>query len=329
MRLWCNEIKAALLRRQHDPGQPQTYRVIQATACPVDSPSTWLSWWEGETVPRPSHIAAAEKLVPRSSELLDITERRTAICRHLFALDVLNTKFRMAGRPSDYRRAGAERLIAGLNEAWGSFLDTAAPRRATRLDVFNELGQSAESLLRGCIIPDIQVAWARRFGGNLVRWKLPQEAVFEHSWLEPLSIFRFLAMLAVWACLEDPKLYELWALDLASATLIVRSLVESAGLRRPTFPTLRMGSAGGMHLMATTVFCAPSSLLGQPETLDIARNVYGDPAEKALENLRTARDHYYAAFAKLGIPETAVRALNGTHWEKTWDGAFTTARARI
>jgi hypothetical protein len=323
-------MKCILLQQEHDPAQPQTYRVIQATASPVDSPSTWLSWWDGAAVPRPSHIASAEKLAHRSGELLDVNERRTCLCRHFVALDVLNTKFRLTGRPEDHRRAQAERLIAGLNEAWSSFLETSAsPGRERRLDVLNELGHSADTLFDRCEIPNDRVAWAQKFGGNLARWALPSDAVFQHSWLEPLSIFRFLAMLAAWECLEDRKLIELWAIDLASATLAVRTLVESAGLRRPRFPTLRMGFAGAMHLIASSAFCAPRFVLDQPETLNVARNVYGDQAEIALGNLRTARDSYYDAFSRLGISESALRALNGTHWEKTWDGAFGAARARI
>ena len=38
---------------------------------------------------------------------------------------------------------------------------------------------------------------------------------------------------------------------------------------------------------------------------------------------------YYSAFAEIGISEKGLRALNGTHWEKTWDGAFSAARAKI
>ena len=170
MRAWCNQIKAALLQEEHDPTRPQTYRVIQATACPVDSPSTWLSWWEGAAIPRPSHIATAEKLAPHSSELLDITERRTCLSRHLSALDVLNTKFRMAGGAEDYRRTQAERLIAGLNEAWSSFLETSVPRRKPS-DVLNELGHSADCLFGDSCTVDS--SWAEKFGGNPARWALP------------------------------------------------------------------------------------------------------------------------------------------------------------
>src|SRR5262249_28696891 len=101
--------------------------------------------------------------------------------------------------------------------------------------------------------------FVRRGSGNRARWALPPEAVYEHSWLEPLSIFRFLARLAGSECLQHPALIDLWAVDLASAALAVRTLVESAGLRRPLHATIRMGLSGGMHLIATTTFSAPRS----------------------------------------------------------------------
>jgi len=90
-----------------------------------------------------------------------------------------------------------------------------------------------------------------------------------------------------------------------------------------------MGLAGGMHLIATTTFSAPRSLLDQPETLRIARTVYGDKAETAIVNLHAAQNSHYGAFTEIGVSEVGLRALNGTHWEKTWDGAFSAARAKI
>ena len=329
MRGWCNQIKSRLLGQEHDPEQPQTYRVTQSVGCPIDSPSTWLSWWEGKAVPRPRHITAAELVAPGSSKLLELTEMQTALCRHLIALDVINTRFRITGRPSHYRREQAERLLVGLNEAWISFLDTAPPRPTNPFNVVNQVGESAESLLAGWEIEPDQVVLAQKFGGNFARWVLPHEAVAQHSWLEPLSIFRFLSMLAVSEALEHPKLRGMWALDLATATLVVRTLIETADLRRPRFTTIRMGHSGGMHLMASGVFIGPRYLLDRPTSRNIACNVYGEHGELALANLRAARDSYYNAFAALGISETALRALNGTHWDKTWDGAFSAPRAKI
>jgi hypothetical protein len=70
-------------------------------------------------------------------------------------------------------------------------------------------------------------------------------------------------------------------------------------------------------------------MLDFPEAVNMALKIYGDQGEVALANLRAARDTYYGAFAALGIPETALRDLNGTHWDKTWDGAFSVPRGRI
>ena len=193
----------------------------------------------------------------------------------------------------------------------------------------NQLGESPESLLHGCEIDPDRARWARRFGGNFARWVLPHEAVSQHSWLEPLSIFRFLSMLAISNSLDHPKLLEMWALDLASATLVVRTLIETADLRRPRFTSIRMGHSGGMHLLASGVFIGPRYMLDRPAGRNVARNVYGEHGDLALTNLHAARDCYYNAFAALGISEKALRALNGTHWEKTWDGAFSAPRARM
>lgn len=329
MRAWCNQIKATLLREASDPAQPQTYLVIQSPACPIDSQSTWLSWWEGEAIPRPSHIAAAEKLVPRSSELLELAETRTHLSRQFLALDILNTKFRVTGRPSDHRRAQARRLLTGLNDAWASFLDVQDPPSTSRYNVVNQLGHSAAELLAGYVVPADQLPRNVDLGENPVRWLLPPEAVLEHCWLEPVSILRFLAMLAGSDCLKHPKLVELWAVDFASAALTVRTLIETGGRYPTPFTLLRMGFTAPMYMLATDAFIAPRYQLDQANTLDVARLVYGDQAEKALANLHLARDTYYDVFASLGISETALRALNGTHWEKTWDGAFSAARARL
>ena len=47
------------------------------------------------------------------------------------------------------------------------------------------------------------------------------------------------------------------------------------------------------------------------------------------ERLREARWAYYGAFSRWGIPERAIRSLNADAGKKTWDGAFSAARARI
>ena len=254
---------------------------------------------------------------------------RTSVSRHLLALDIVTTMFRSAGRPSDHRREQAERLLRGLNEAWVSFLDTFPPAKTNRYHALNQIGHTAESLLGHRELQPDQRVWAQRFGGNLARWALPPEALLEHSWLEPLSIFRFLAMCATSDQLTHPKLVELWAHDLASATMVVRTLMEIAELRRPRFAILRMGIAGGLHLLATTTFTAPRDALDRRSTRNTACNVYGEAADLALTNLCAARESYFSGFASLGISERALRALNSTHREKTWDAAFAAARAKL
>src|SRR5205807_886071 len=197
MRAWCNQIKATLLGPEHDPGHPQTYRVIQAAGCPINNASTWLSWWGGNAIPRPTHVAAADRVATGSAHLLELADIRTPLSRHLYALDILTTKFRVSGSPRDYRETQAERLLDGLNDAWASFLDTSPPASASRFNVLNQLGYTAESLVGEFELWPEQQSTAERFGGNLIRWVLPADVVMQHNWLEPLSIFRFLAMLAV------------------------------------------------------------------------------------------------------------------------------------
>jgi hypothetical protein len=192
-----------------------------------------------------------------------------------------------------------------------------------------QIGESTDAILGNWAFNPDQARRVQRFGGNIARWILPPEAVSEHSWLEPLSIFRFLSMLALFDSLDHPKLQEMWALDLASATLVIRTLIETADLRRPRFASIRMGHSGGLHLMSTAAFFTPPHMLDYPEAMNMAVNVYGDHGQTALANLHVARDTYYRAFAGLGIPEASLRALNGTHWDKTWDGAFCAPRAKV
>jgi hypothetical protein len=63
--------------------------------------------------------------------------------------------------------------------------------------------------------------------------------------------------------------------------------------------------------------------------LELAALLDAGQVPQICERLRAARCAYYGAFAVLGIPVRAIRALNAHHGKKTWDGAFSTARARI
>jgi hypothetical protein len=92
MRAWCNELKSALLGSIHDPSEPQTYRVIQQPHCPISNASTWLTWWSGEAVPRPRHVAAAAQIAPGSAHLLDLHDLQTPLQRNLYAIDLLRRR---------------------------------------------------------------------------------------------------------------------------------------------------------------------------------------------------------------------------------------------
>lgn len=329
MRTWCNQLKSVLLGAAHDPGLSQGYRVVQTADCPIDSPATWTSWWEGEAVPRPTHIAAANLISPGSAELLDLTEMRTPISRHFLALDIVNTLFRRTGRPSDYRREQANRLLHGLNDAWVSFLDTSPPGKKNCYNVENQIGDSVLTLLGTVELTIDQFIALDRLGTNPGRWAMPSEALLEYNWLEPLSIFRFLVRLAGSNKLSHPKLLEMWAHDLATATMLVRTLAEVTDRRLPQFPLIRMGATGAMYILATMTFSTPPNMVASDDAYGIAFNLFAGDAELALANLHTARACYYGAFTDRGISERALRSLNGTNWEKTWDGAFAAARARL
>jgi hypothetical protein len=330
MRAWCNQMKATLLGSEHDPDHPQTYRVIQSAECPIDSASTWLTWWEGTAIPRPTQVTAAERLTPGSSSLLELEELRTPLSRHLYALDVLTTKFRTEGTTREYRETHTARLLDGLNDAWGSFLDTSPPSRNSQFNVQNQIGLSAESLIGEFELWPEQQRLVKRLGGNPIRWALPQDVVMQHNWLEPLSIFRFLSLLAGCEGITHPKLIELWALDLASAEMAVRALTETPSLRRPRWPIIRMVMTGGMHLMASYTFSSPPETLLSELARNTAYNTYGPAAaELALTNLQSVRSSYFAVFASLGIAESAIRRINAIHLDKTWDDQFSIPRKRL
>ena len=191
MRAWCNRIKSALLGNAHDPTRAQTYKVVQSAQCPIDNASTWLTWWSGDAIPRPSHVRAAERLAPESGTLLELSEMATPLLRHLVALDILNTKFRQAGRPSEFQRAQSELLLTCLNGAWSPFLSARPVGTASRFTLERQIGVDGLALRHPVRVDAAGVEWIWE-GGNALRLALPQSALLEHSWLEPMSIFRFL-----------------------------------------------------------------------------------------------------------------------------------------
>jgi hypothetical protein len=326
MRAWCNRIKSALLGKDLDLKRPQTYRVIQSANCPIDNASTWLTWWAGDAVPRPGHVRAAERLAPESSDLLDLSGLSTPPLRHLVALDILNTKFRQAGRPSEFQRTQSELLLTALNNAWAPFLSARPVGTATRFNLVRQIGANGAELRNPVRVGFAGLDWIRE-GGNLHRFAIPRSARMEYSWLEPMSIFRFLGSLTTFAELENEALVQMWACDFASAAMVVRTQLELAG--NSEMPLLRMGRAGILYALAVNTFWAPVKPRHNSLVLELAGLLEPSEAVRTREQLRVARSAYYAAFAAWGIPERSIRALNADHRKRTWDGAFSIPRSRF
>jgi hypothetical protein len=326
MRAWCNSIKSVLLADRHEPPRPQTYKVLQSEKCPIDNASTWLTWWAGDAVPRPSHVRAAERLAPGSSRLIDLSEMGTPELRHLVALDILNTKFRQSGRPSLHQRTQAQLLLTALNEAWTPFLSVRTPVNGSRFALERQIGPEGAKLLNPVEVDEARLQMINE-GANLRRFALPRAAVLEHSWLEPMSIFRFLGALANFSELRNPALLRMWACDFASAAIVVRSQLELAG--ETEMRVWRMGRAGVIYALAVNTFWAPVRPRFDRMALELAESLDAAQALRIRDRLRGARLAYYGAFATWGIPERAIRALNADTSKKTWDSAFGGARARI
>ena len=91
----------------------------------------------------------------------------------------------------------------------------------------------------------------------------------------------------------------------------------------------RMGRAGIFYILAGITFWAHITPRFDRWALELAEDLDAAQAVQIRERLRAARTAYYGAFAGWGIPERAIRALNADTSKKTWDGAFSGARARI
>ena len=326
MRAWCNSIKSVLLGARHDPLRPQAYKVVQSEKCPIDNVSTWLTWWAGDAVPRPTHVRTAELVAPGSSRLIDLSEMGTPELRHFMALDILNTKFRQSGRPSLYQRTQSQLLLTALNEAWAPFLSVRTPVNGTRFALEAQIGQEGATLLNPVLVDEARLQMIKE-GGNLRRYALPRSAILEHSWLEPMSIFRFLGALANFSELENPALMRMWACDFASAAMVVRTQLELAG--ETEMQVWRMGRAGIMYFLAATAFWTDVTPKLDRWVLELAESLDAPNGLQIRERLQAARLAYYGAFAGWGIQAKAVHALNADTSKKTWDGAFSGARARI
>jgi hypothetical protein len=258
--------------------------------------------------------------------LIDLSEMGTPELRHLVALDILNTRFRQSGRPSLYQRIQSQLLLTALNEAWAPFLSVRNPVNGTRFALEKQIGQEGATLLNPVVVDEVRLQMINE-GGNLRRCALPRAAILEHSWLEPMSIFRFLGALANFSELENPALLRMWACDFASAAMVVRTQLELA--RETEMQVWRMGRAGMMYILAAITFWAHVTPRFDRRALELAESLDADHALQIRERLRAARSAYYGAFAAWGIPERAIRALNADTSKKTWDGAFSSARARI
>lgn len=326
MRAWCNSIKSVLLGARHDPVRPQAYKVVQSEKCPIDNVSTWLTWWAGDAVPRPTHVRAAELVAPGSSRLIDLSDMGMPELRHFVALDILNTKFRQTGRPSMYQRTQSQLLLTALNEAWAPFLSVRTPVNGARFALETQIGQEGATLLNPVLVDEARLHMINE-GGNLRRYALPRSAILEHSWLEPMSIFRFLGALASFSELENPPLLRMWACDFASAAMVVRTQLELSS--ETEMQVWRMGRAGIFYILAGITFWAYVTPRFDRWALELAEDLDATQGVQIRERLRAARSAYYGAFAGWGIPERAMRALNADHSKKTWDGAFSTVRARI
>jgi hypothetical protein len=246
--------------------------------------------------------------------------------RHLVALDILNTKFRQSGRPSLYQRSQSQLLLTALNEAWTPFLSARTPVNGARFALETQVGQAGATLLNPVLVDEARLQVINE-GGNLRRFALPRAAILEHSWLEPMSIFRFLGALTNFSELENPALLRMWACDFATAAMVVRTQLELAD--KTDMQVWRMGRAGIIYILAAITFWAHFAPQFDRWALELAKEFDAAQPLQMRERLRAARSAYYRAFAGWGIPERTIRALNADHSKKTWDGAFGAARARI
>ncbi len=258
---------------------------------------------------------------------MDLSETGIPELRHLVALDILNTRFRTNGRPDDFQRTRCQQILTALNDAWGPFLEARPLAPTDRFALETQLGGERDARL----FYDVRLSAAERDriqnGANLRRAALPRSAWMEHNWLEPLSIFRFLGSLTAFNELDNFALLKMWAYDYASAAMVVRTQLELAPARE--LPIERMGRAGMMYAIALNTFWSPAHPKREVLVRDLVRLLFPESIALACDRLHAAQACYYEGFKSWGIPEETVRALNADHSSKTWDGAFSAARARI
>jgi hypothetical protein len=247
--------------------------------------------------------------------------------RHLVALDILNTRFRTKGRPSNFRHTQSQRLLTALNHAWSPFLDVRPPAATNGFALEKQFGSERDARLFYKVPLTAGERLRIQDGGNLRRAALPREAMLEHNWLEPLSIFRFLGSLPVFNELDNVALLTMWAYDYASAAMVVRTQLELAPARE--IPVVQMGKAGIMYAIAHHTFWASAHPDCKTQLRELVRLLFPDNVALACDRLHGAQLSYYQGFKTWGIPEKTVRALNADHRSKSWDGAFGVARERF
>ena len=84
-----------------------------------------------------------------------------------------------------------------------------------------------------------------------------------------------------------------------------------------------------MYFLAATAFWTDVTPKLDRWVLELAESLDAPNGLQIRERLQAARLAYYGAFAGWGIQAKAVHALNADTSKKTWDGAFSGARARI
>jgi hypothetical protein len=295
MRVWCNTVKAALLGSIHEPLKPQTYRVVQHPLCPIANASTWLTWWNGDAVPRPGHIASAEQLVPASSQLLDLRELSTPLQRNLHAIDLLRLEVHSIGTAQRERGDPAWRLLRSIGRIWCGNLALAR----------KHLQDSGRQFAPGFDITPL----------------------LEYSALEPVSAFRYLMRLATSSKVNVGGRLLDWSLDLATAAMAIRTLVEVADIEGSAIDVLGIGATFMMTgLAGQTYWTAPEDFDASEHVL-YASHVFRNSSPVALAALERAQDAYFMHYQALGIGEKVVRNLLSTSHVKSPDRAFQMARA--
>lgn len=98
MRAFCNDVKASLLGRLHNPEQAQAEEVTAHPDAPVKETSSWDNWWNVSTKRILSkHQHACNRIAPGAMQWIQFPYTGSPVQRHFAALDAmleLNTEQR-------------------------------------------------------------------------------------------------------------------------------------------------------------------------------------------------------------------------------------------